>query len=233
MKVQIRFFASTRELFGTSVAERELPAGATVGDLIDQLRREQNGRIPVGHLHVAVNRRYAGPDIVLRDGDEVAVFPPVSGGNEGKRFWLTTEPLSLDALAALVTAPDRGAIVLFSGTVRGITGSQVTDYLEYEAYAEMAEAVLAQIGEEVKARWPQVCDIAIVHRLGRLEIGESSVMIAVAAGHRQGVFDACSYAIERLKQIAPIWKKEVGPDGRYWVEGPRGEGSPPVVMTGS
>ncbi len=233
MKIRIRFFASIRELFGLGAAERELPADATVRDLIEQLHRELDGRVPMGQLHVAVNRRYAGPDTRLQDGDEVAVFPPVSGGNEGKRFWLTTEPLSLDALAALVTAPDRGAIVLFSGTVRGMTGSQVTDYLEYEAYVDMAEAVLAQIGDEVKARWPQIRDIAIVHRLGRLEIGESSVMIAVAAEHRQGVFDACRYAIERLKQIAPIWKKEVGPDGRYWVEGPRGEGSPPVIVPGS
>ena len=117
-----------------------------------------------------------------------------------------------------MSAPAHGAIVLFSGVVRGVTDEQQTDRLEYEAYAEMAEAVLAQIGGEVQARWPQVRDIAIVHRIGRLEIGEASVVIAAAAAHRQGVFDACSYAIERLKQIAPIWKKEVGPDGAYWVE---------------
>ncbi len=225
MKITIKLFASIRELFGAATLERDLADGATVSDLIELLRQETNGKVAPGFLHVAIDKRYAGPETLLHAGDDVAVFPPVSGGSEGgarsKHFWITAEPLSLDALAALVTAPDRGGIVLFSGTVRGITGPQATDYLEYEAYAEMAEAVLAQIGAEVQEKWPQVQDIAIVHRRGRLEIGESSVMVAVAAAHRQGLFDACAYAIERLKQIAPIWKKEVGPDGTYWVEGPR------------
>lgn len=222
MRIQIKLFASTRELFGASSIERDLPEGATVGDLIELLRLETNGKVGPGYLHVAIDKRYAGPDTVLRPGDEAAVFPPVSGGAEARRFWLTEAPLSLDALAELVTASDRGGIVLFSGTVRGVTGPQSTDYLHYEAYAEMAEAVMAQIGAEVQERWPQVLDIAIVHRTGRLEIGESSVMVAVAGSHRQGLFDACAYAIERLKQIVPVWKKEVGPDGTYWVEGPRG-----------
>ncbi len=224
MKITIKLFASTRELFGASTITRDLPDGATVGDLLELLRQETNGKVAPGYLHVAIDKRYAGPQTVLRPGDEAAVFPPVSGGGESKRFWLTEEPLSLDALAGLVTAPERGGIVLFSGTVRGITGPQSTDFLEYEAYAEMAETVLAQIGGEVQDRWPQVLDIAIVHRTGRLEIGESSVMVAVAGAHRQGLFDACAYAIERLKRIAPIWKKEVGPDGTYWVEGPHGDG---------
>jgi molybdopterin synthase catalytic subunit len=222
MKITVKLFASTRELFGASTIERDLPDGATVGDLLELLRQETNGKVAPGYLHVAIDKRYAGPNTVLRPGDEAAVFPPVSGGAGGKRFWLSAEPLSLDALAGLVTAPERGGIVLFSGTVRGITGPQNTDYLEYEAYAEMAEAVLAQIGAEVQEKWPQVLDIAIVHRTGRLDIGESSVMVAVAGAHRQGLFDACAHAIERLKQVVPIWKKEVGPDGSYWVEGPHG-----------
>ena len=175
-------------------------------------------------MHVAINKRYTSLDTQLQEGDEVALLPPVSGGAKNTRYWITSEPLSLDAVAALVTAPERGGIVLFSGTVRGVTGEQQTDHLEYEAYAEMAESVLRQIGQEVQGRWPQVLDIAIVHRIGRLDIGDSSVVVAVAAAHRQGIFDACAYAIERLKQIAPIWKKEVGPDGDYWVEGPRHEG---------
>lgn len=220
MRIQIKLFASTRELFGASQIERELPEGATVADLIEMLRQEAGGKVGSGYLHVAIDKRYAGPDTVLRPGDEAAVFPPVSGGGEGKRFWLTEAPLSLDAMAELVAAPERGGIVVFSGTVRGITGRQSTDYLEYEAYAGMAEMVLAQIGAEVQARWPQVLDIAIVHRTGRLEVGESSVIVAVAGEHRQGLFDACAFAIERLKRITPIWKKEVGPDGTFWVEGP-------------
>ena len=160
---------------------------------------------------------------VLRDGDEVAFFPPVSGGRDAARklFEITTAPVSLDEVASRVAGPTRGAITVFAGVVRGETGELSTDYLEYEAYAEMAEPMLAQLGAEVQSRWPQIEAVAIVHRIGRLEIGEPSVVIAVAAGHRQGVFDACSYAIERLKAVVPIWKKEVGSDGSWWVEGPR------------
>ena len=222
MKITLRFFASLREAYSTTSQERDFPQGVTVGDVLTILQEERPGILDGVNLHVAVNKRYANTDTVLHEGDELALFPPVSGGGERRRFRITEEELSLDELAALVTAPEYGAIVLFSGIVRGVTGDLKTDYLEYEAYAEMAEEVLAQIGAEVQERWPQVGDIAIVHRIGRLEIGESSVMIAVAASHRQGVFDACSYVIERIKEIAPIWKKEVGPEGNFWVEGPGG-----------
>lgn len=233
MKVSVRLFASMRELYGAGALERELPDGATVGALLDLLRQEANGRPTPATLHVAVNQRYATPETLLMDHDEVAILPPVSGGAPEpaatRRFWITEETLSLDDVAGLVTAPEYGAIVLFSGTVRGQTGNVATDFLEYEAYPEMAVQILAQIAKEVQKQWPDVLDIAIAHRVGRLEIGESSVVVAVAASHRQGVFDACAYAIERLKRIAPIWKKEVGPDGSYWVEGPRGEGDPSTV----
>lgn len=222
MKIKIRLFASLRERFGASALERDLPISATVADVVAALRAEAGDPPLPAVLHVAVNQHYVNLERELVEGDEVAVLPPVSGGAERRRFWLTEEPLSLDAVAELVTAPDRGAIALFSGTVRGVTGEQETDHLEYEAYAGMAEQILAQIGAEIQEQWPQVLDVAIVHRIGRLEVTESSVMIAVATAHRQGVFDACAYAIERLKQIAPIWKKEVGPGGDYWVEGPRG-----------
>jgi len=222
MNIQIKLFASLRELFAAPVIVREVAGDATVADVLAQLRRELGDRPLPATLHVAVNQRYASLDHTLAEGDVVAVFPPVSGGEDAPRFWITAEPLSLDEVATRVTAPDRGAIALFSGTVRGLTGPQATDHLEYEAYAEMAVQTLAQIAAEVQQRWPQVRDIAIVHRVGRLQVGESSVMVAVAAAHRGGVFDACAYAIERLKQIAPIWKKEVGPDGSYWVEGPGG-----------
>ncbi|RUA15787.1 MAG: molybdenum cofactor biosynthesis protein MoaE, partial [Clostridia bacterium] len=114
-------------------------------------------------------------------------------------------------------------------TVRGVTGDIDTEYLEYEAYTEMAEAKLAEIGAEVQQRWPQVLDVAIAHRIGRLHVGESAVVIAVAAAHRDGIFEACAYAIDRIKHIAPIWKKEVTPSGDFWVEGPVDETSPPVI----
>ena len=143
-----------------------------------------------------------------------------------KLFELTPHPLSLDDVAARVTSPDCGAITVFSGVVRGVTatdtGERGTDFLDYEAYGEMAEAMLAQIGDEIRQKWPAVTAVSILHRTGRCEIGEPSVAIAVATPHRgDGCFDACRYAIERLKAIVPIWKQENWSDGQVWVEGPR------------
>jgi molybdopterin synthase catalytic subunit len=146
---------------------------------------------------------------------------------EGKKlFEITEQPLSLDDVAARVRRPDCGAIVTFAGVVRGETATQDglrgTDFLNYEAYTEMAERMLAQIGDEIRARWPKVALVSILHRVGRLEIGEPSVVIAVATPHRgDGCFEACRYAIERLKAIVPIWKQENWSDGQVWVEGPR------------
>ena len=146
--------------------------------------------------------------------------------SERKRFEITTEPLSLDDVAARVSDPSCGAITTFAGVVRGETatteGMRGTDFLHYEAYAEMAERMLAQIGEEIQRQWPKVAAVSILHRIGRLEIGEPSVVIAVATPHRgDGCFEACRYAIERLKAIVPIWKQENWADGQVWVEGPR------------
>ena len=145
---------------------------------------------------------------------------------ELKRFEVTDRPLSLDDVAARVSRPDCGAIVTFDGVVRGETvtadGERGTDFLEYEAYVEMAEQMLAAIGDEIQARWPKVKAVSILHRVGRCEIGEPSVVIAVATPHRgDGCFEACSYAIERLKAVVPIWKQENWADGQVWVEGPR------------
>jgi molybdopterin synthase catalytic subunit len=239
--VQVRLFASLRQAVGVGTLTGSLPAGATVTDLVQALAAEYP-RLPTaaGAIYAAVNRVYANEATVLQQGDEVGLFPPVSGGQAGPRlFEITEAPLSLDDVAGRVAAPNRGAVTLFAGLVRGETdlaspyaaappavsgdaqGRLRTDYLEYEAYAEMAEVVLAQIGAEVQERWPQIEAVSIVHRIGRIEVGEPSVVIAVAAAHRKGTFDACSYAIERLKAIVPIWKKEVGRDGQWWVEGPR------------
>jgi len=227
VRVQVKLFAALRQAVGQAGLEMALPAGATVADLVGRLTAEHPD-LPVaaGAIYAAVNRAYVSADTPLNDGDEVALFPPVSGGQAAPRlFEVTEEPLSLDEVAGRVAGPSRGAITVFAGAVRGETareaGTLHTDYLEYEAYAEMAEAVLAQIGAEVQAQWPQIEAISIVHRVGRMEVGETSVVIALAAGHRGGVFAACSYAIERLKAIVPVWKKEVGSDGQWWVEGPR------------
>lgn len=239
--VQVRLFASLRQAVGTGALWRSLPAGATVADLVRGLAAEYP-QLPsaAGAIYASVNRVYAGEHTVLLAGDEVGLFPPVSGGQgEPPLFEITPAPLSLDDVARRVAGPSRGAVVVFAGLVRGETdlanpyaaappavggdeeGRLRTDYLEYEAYAEMAEAMLAQIGAEIQAQWPQIEAVSIVHRVGRVEVGEPSVVIAVAAAHRKGAFDACSYAIERIKAIAPIWKKEVGRDGQWWVEGPR------------
>jgi molybdopterin synthase catalytic subunit len=146
--------------------------------------------------------------------------------SEKKLFEITDQPLSLDDVAARVSQPNCGAIATFAGVVRGETaldsGTRGTDFLEYEAYVEMAEKMMAQIGDEIRERWPAVEKVSIVHRIGRCEVGEASVLIAVSTPHRgDGCFEACRYAIERLKAVVPIWKQENWADGQVWVEGPR------------
>jgi molybdopterin synthase catalytic subunit len=145
---------------------------------------------------------------------------------ETKLFEITDQPLSLDDVARRVVQPACGAIVTFAGVVRGETtvdgNVRDTDFLNYEAYSVMAERMLAQIGAEIQTRWPKVAQVSILHRVGRIEIGEPSVVIAVTTPHRgDGCFEACQYAIERLKAVAPIWKEEQWSDGQVWVEGPR------------
>jgi molybdopterin synthase catalytic subunit len=136
-----------------------------------------------------------------------------------KLFEVTTEPISVDEVSRRVSDPRVGAVVSFAGIVRGTNAGRTVHYLEYETYPEMAELTLAQIGEEIMARWP-VERVAIVHRVGRQEIGETSVVIAIASGHRQGAFEAGRYAIDRIKEIVPIWKKEYFEGGEVWIDGP-------------
>jgi len=218
--VKVRTFAGLRDALGAGSMEVDLPAGADVAALLSRLAADHpHAGLPDKHFSVAVNRAYSDNERVLQPGDEVALIPPVSGGAD-KLFEITADPISLDDIARRVTAPDRGGVTLFAGTVRGVTGDLTTDYLEYEAYAEMAEPVLAEIAAETQARWPEVSAVSVIHRVGRLEVGDVSVAIAVAAAHRRDTFDACRYIIDRIKQIAPIWKKEVGGDGSIWVEGP-------------
>jgi molybdopterin synthase catalytic subunit len=228
ISVRVRAFAGLREALEASDFAVELPAGADIAGLVAKLSADYPAaRLPARRFTAAVNRAYAPPDRVLADGDEVALIPPVSGGSgDGGAtsprplFEIVTAPISLDEVATRVAAADRGGITVFAGTVRGVTGQVATDHLEYEAYPEMAEAALAQIGAEALARWPTLSAVSIVHRVGRLAVGETSIAVAVAAAHRADTFDACHYAIDRVKQIAPIWKREVGPDGTSWVEGP-------------
>jgi molybdopterin converting factor subunit 1 len=224
-------FATLRQLAGWKERVVELPGESNLGDLLDLLTAAQPQlNLAQRTIYAAVNEEYAQKETPLKENDVVAIFPPVSGGAESvssrKRFEITEQPLSLDDVAARVNRPDCGAITTFAGTVRGETvtdgGKRGTDFLHYEAYAEMAERKLEQIGEEIMQQWPKVQAVSILHRVGRIEIGEPSVVIAVATPHRgDGCFEACRYAIERLKAVVPIWKQENWSDGQVWVEGPR------------
>ena len=220
MNITVRLFASLRDLLRTSEMAIVLADGSTLADLLTALEVKEPRFASVSvTVYAAVNGKYVDEQTVLHPGDVVALFPPVSGGESSslKRFFVTGDPLSLDHMAQMVNNPAMGAITLFAGVVRGVTDGERTDYLEYEAYREMAESSLAQIAAEVQQRWPDIADIAIGHRVGRLGVGEPSVVIAVAAPHRLHTFDACHYIIDRIKEVTPIWKKEIRGHGGTWV----------------
>jgi molybdopterin synthase catalytic subunit len=206
MPVRVRLFAGLRERAGWS--EKELEGIARVGDVWPAL---ELGEEPGGLLY-AVNREYAEPGQELRDGDEVALIPPVSGG----AFLVTEEPLSLDTVVAEVADERAGGIATFMGTVRRQSRGREVQHLEYEAYAEMAEDVMALLARDLQDTH-ELCGIAIHHRVGRVEIGEPSVVIAVSAPHRQDALAACREAIDRLKETVPLWKKEVYEGGEEWI----------------
>ena len=205
MPVTVRLFAGLREQAGWS--RRELEA-ATVADVWPALGL---GEEPAGLLY-AVNREYAERGRELADGDEVAVIPPVSGG----AFRVTEEPLSLEAVAADVADERAGAVATFTGTVRRQSRGREVTRLEYEAYAEMAEDVMAQLARDLHERY-ELCAVAIHHRVGTLGIGEASVAVAVSAPHRQNALAACKDAIDTLKETVPLWKKEVYEGGEEWI----------------
>ena len=203
--VSVRLFAGLRERAGWS--QREVDAG-TVGDVWAQLGL---GDEPDGLLY-AVNREYAGRDRALADGDEVALIPPVSGG----AYLLSEEPLSLDRVVDEVRSDEAGAIATFTGTTRVHSRGRTVTHLDYEAYEGMAEQVMAEIAAELQERYA-LTGIAIHHRIGRVEIGETSVVIAVSAPHRQDALAACRDAIDQLKERVPLWKKEVYEGGEEWI----------------
>jgi MoaE-MoaD fusion protein len=206
MRVSVKLFAGLRERAGWS--ERELDGPDRVADVWPAL---DLGDEPKGLLY-AVNKEYADRDHPLADGDEVALIPPVSGG----AFRLTAEPLSLDAVVDEVRADQAGGIATFIGTTRLQSRGRTVLHLDYEAYEEMAEQVMAGIAAELKGRY-DLCEIAIHHRTGRVEIGEASVVIAVSAPHRQDALAACKDAIDTLKQQVPLWKKEFYEGGEEWI----------------
>ena len=211
MRVRVLVFGILKDLVPES-STVELPEGARVSDLLARYEAPA-----FRSAAVAVNQEYVQPDRVLREGDEVALLPPVSGGAV-ERVALTREPIDAPWLVAgLKRGPD-GAVVVFDGIVRDNSRGRRTLYLVYEAYEEMAlkqmRALAAKATEDFRVR-----DIRLVHRLGRLEIGESSVLIAVASAHRAAAFDACRWLIDTLKKTVPIWKKEHFEDGAVWADG--------------
>ena len=210
VRVTVRLFAGLRERAGA--ARLEIDGVTRVGDVWAKLGL---GDEPGGLLY-AVNREYAGPDDALHDGDEVALIPPVSGG----AFRISDAPLDLNAAAAEAASDEAGAIATFVGTVRRSSRGRDVLYLEYEAFAEMAEPMLAQLADELIAKHG-LRKVAIHHRVGRVEIGEASVVIAVSAAHRAAALEACREAIDTLKNTIPLWKKEVYAGGEEWI----GQGS--------
>ena len=212
--------------------ELDLPDGATVSELKNLLALRLPDLQPaLPSALVSINREFAFATDPVPAGAEVGLFPPVSGGATDAHsellpthLHITAAPIDLDALTASITLPSTGAVCLFTGIVRASTqrghAPHTTAHLHYEAYTQMAEQKLQQVADEIRTRWPAVEGIAIVQRVGTLLPGTPTVLIACSAAHRDtGVFEAARYGIDRLKQIVPVWKKEVGPDGEQWLEG--------------
>jgi MoaE-MoaD fusion protein len=231
VRVRVLFFGQLKDITGLAQEDAEISEGARVEDLFDRYG-QRFPRLAEFRASVAtsINQEYAAWRAQLSSDDEVAFLPPVSGGQHppvsdmqatlpaDDIFEIVRSPIRPQAIIASLKAPDDGALVVFDGFVRNNFKGKPTLYLEYEAYESMAHAKMREIGAEIRAKFP-IHRIAIVHRLGRLEIGETSVLIAVSSPHRAAAFDACRYAIDTLKRTVPIWKKEYFVGGAVWAEG--------------
>lgn len=232
--IRVLFFAILKELCGVSQTEIELPPGTTVAQLRQQLQEQfPSAAEMIKTALVALDGEFAFDEDVVPDSAEAALFPPVSGGGGETDSGLTCgypticqitdDDLDLNALIAQITLPSTGAACIFTGVVRAVTtrgDPHQTNYLEYESYQEMAGAKLHQVAAEIRQHWEAVEGIVIVQRIGRLEPGTPTVIVGCTAAHRDsGVFEAARFGIDRLKEIVPVWKKEVGPQGQEWVTG--------------
>ncbi len=216
--VYVRLFARLAELAGTRETRLETGEGLRVRDVLPALEQSWPALSGIqSSLRYAVNQEFVGEDHVLRDGDEVALIPPVSGGAPSI-LEITPEPLDAERLVKAVRHDEAGAVLVFYGVVRDHNLGRTVDHLEYDAYPEMATRVMAEIAEEARARW-SLTDVAIQHRTGRLEIGEISLIVAVSSPHRRESFEAGQWIVDRFKEIVPIWKKEVFEGGEEWIEG--------------
>ena len=236
MQLRILSFGRLRDLLSAE-SRVELPSGATVGELWRNLKAAHAELAPYeGSLAIAVNQQFAVHDTVLKDGDEVALLPPVSGGRQDEALPLRTEhatlqgePLDSAALMASCRAGEDGAAILFDGMVRNNTRGRRTLYLEYESYPAMAVAEMERLAAEALSKFA-IRDVRVAHRVGRLEIGESSVVIVVASAHRAAAFEAFRWLIDSLKKTVPVWKREFFADGAEWAAG---DPFPPEVTPGA
>ena len=225
--VQVLFFGGARDAVGGGVVDLPVDSPATVATAFEVLLSKFPDLERFGKsLLFAVNQEYASKETPIKDKDELAIFPPVSGGagNSEPRlsnndfYEITTSPLDVGAVARRVVLPECGASVTLDGYAREWTRGRRTRYLVYEAYEPMALTEMRRLGDEAHRRF-EISHVGIVHRTGRLEIGETSVVITVSAPHRKAAFEACEWAIRELKRTVPVWKKEVFDDGEVWVEG--------------
>jgi len=226
MQIRVLFFGRLKEIVGRSEDRAELPDGAR----LEELFANYGARYPElagfrGSVVASINQVFADWRSPLAAGDEVAFLPPVSGGAEASRaaahahvIEIVREAIQVDQLVAWLKAPEDGAVVAFEGIARNHSGGRRTLYLEYEAYEAMALAKMQEIGKAMQDQF-EIDRVAVVHRLGRLKIGQTSVFVGVSAAHRRAAFDACCYGIDTLKKIVPIWKKEYFEDGAVWADG--------------
>ncbi len=224
MRVRVLFFGVLKDLAGKSADSIELHDGASVADLLTHYKNSTSQlSASLSSAAVAVNQQYSSPDTKLHEKDEVALLPPVSGGAPGAeaerpRASVVREVIDPQSVSKVLKRGDDGAVLLFEGVVRNHTRGRKTVYLDYEAYEEMAVGQMESLANQALQQF-QIRDVAIVHRLGRLEIGETSVLIAVASAHRAAAFEACRWLIDTLKRTVPIWKKEHFEDGAVWADG--------------
>ena len=224
MRVRVLFFGILKEIVGKPADEIELPDGASVRDVLARYESQMPRlKESLPSLALAVNQEYAGPDTKLKADDEIALLPPVSGGAPepaGRQRYATIvrEAIDTQRVVDALKRGEDGAALVFEGVVRNQTRGRKTLYLDYEAYEEMAQQQMDSLASQALQQF-QIRDVAIVHRLGRLEIGETSVLIAVASAHRAAAFDACRWLIDTLKRTVPIWKKEHFEDGAVWADG--------------
>ncbi|MGI4790850.1 MAG: molybdenum cofactor biosynthesis protein [Janthinobacterium lividum] len=219
MTVRMLFFAHLQDVAGNHEMALALPDGATIETVAAALAEQNSGFARLlSHSRVAVNAEFAEANTLLHEGDEVAWMPPMSGGTPDNLPMLTQGAIDLAGLSRMVEASGYGAVVTFAGNVRDNARGRSVLYLEYEGYPPLAEKQLQKLVTEAETRWGVKC--AVQHRLGRLEIGECSVGVAVAAAHRGEAFEACRWLMDTLKETVPIWKREFFEGGDHWVEGP-------------